>query len=103
MNKAFKTLFAGMLALVFSATAVAHDRTDGVWGGGLSVAVLPSGDLAWSGGVTYSQAVYQPVSHAVVQVPGHRVSCRHPSHYRHRGHGSKHGHGRKHRNRHVHH
>jgi hypothetical protein len=103
MNRAFKTLFAGMLALVFSATAVAHDRVDGAWTGGLAVSVLPSGDLAWSGGVTYGAPIYQPVSHAVVQVPVHRVLCQHPSHYRHRGHGKKHGHGRKHRNRHVHH
>ena len=103
MNRAFKTLFAGVLVLVFSSTAVAHDRVDGAWGGGLSVSVLPSGDLALSGAVSYGQAIYPPVSHAVVQVPVYRVACRHPSHYRHRGHGKKVGHGRMHRVRHVHH
>ncbi len=103
MNKAFKTLFAGMLALVFSATAVAHDRVQGAWSGGVSISVLPGGDVAWTGGVTYAQPVYQPYPHAVVQVPVHRVACQHPSHYRHRGHGKKHGHYRKHRARHWHH
>ena len=98
MNTAFKTLFAGMLALVFSATAIAHDNVDGSWSGGVTVSVLPGGQVALGGGVSYGPVVYQPVTHAVVPVPHHYPACRHPSHPRHKARGR--GHGHKHRDTH---
>lgn len=100
MNTAFKTLFAGMLALVFSATAIAHDHVDGSWTGGVSVSVLPGGQVAWGGGISYGAVVYQPVSQVLVPAPRHYPACQHPSHDRHKARGK--GHGRKHRVAHTH-
>ncbi len=97
MNRAYRALFAGMLSIVFTGTAIAHDPYGGSWSGGVSVAVTPHGDLAWSGGLSYGAAVTYPVRH-VVAVPVHDYGpvCGHPSHRRHVAHGKRHKHWKRH-------
>lgn len=100
MNTAYRTLFAGMLAIVFSATAVAHDNHGADWSGGLSVAVTPGGHLSVGGALAYGPVVALPAVRVAYVEHGYRPVCRHPSHRydrRYRGeyrHGK--GHGRHH-------
>ena len=102
MNTAYKTLLAGMLAIVFSGPALAHHslQSDGGWTGGASVVLQPDGQVYVGGSIGYAvNAVYashQPVYYAPAPYHGapHNIrppACRHPSHYRPRGH-----HGHKH-------
>lgn len=94
MNIAYRTLFAGMLAIVFCGPAIAHDRHDGNWSGGVSIAVTPSGHVSWGGGLNYgyAPAAAYPVRQARIIVDGSHYgpACRHPSHRvfvaHHRGH-----------------
>ena len=57
MNIAYKALLAGVLAIVFTGPAIAHEAREGAWTGGLTVAVTPTGELAWSGGLAYGPVV----------------------------------------------
>jgi hypothetical protein len=94
MNIAYKALFAGMLSIVFCGTAIAHDRHDGNWSGGVSIAVTPSGHVSWGGGLNYgyAPAAVYPDRHARIIAPAgyYGPVCRHPSHRapvaHHRGH-----------------
>ena len=103
MNRAYKALFAGMLCIVFTGPAIAHDPYGGSWSDGVSVAVTPHGDLAWSGGLNYGPALAYPVRH-VVAVPAHyRVPvCGHPSHRHRVAHGKRHKHWKRHHHAHHH-
>ena len=97
MNTAYKTLLAGMLAIVFSGPALAHHsgHSSSGWIGGASVVLQPNGQVHVGGSIGYAfntgYIAHQPVHY--VPAPHHVVHpvCRHPSHYRHRGyHGHKH-------------
>ena len=96
MNSAYRTLFAGMLAIVFTGSALAHQAVDSAWTGGVSLAVLPSGQVSWSGGLAFGSVVAQPAYRAVVPVPQRVPVCGHPSHRHYPGHRKARGHGKKH-------
>lgn len=103
MNTAYRTLFAGMLAIVFCGTALAHERHHGEWSGGVTIAVAPGGELSWYGGLAYGPELAYPVRRAAVPRAYRVPMCHHPSHrhpvaYRH-----GHRHGKKHRVIHVYH
>lgn len=103
MNTAYRTLFAGMLAIVFCGTAIAHDRHHGGWSGGVSVAVVPGGDLYWTGRLDYGADIAYPVRRVFVP-RGYRVlMCHHPSHRRPVVVRNGHRHGTRHRVIHVYH
>ena len=76
MNLAYRTLFAGMLSLVFCGTAIAHDSRHGDWTGGIAIAVTPGGQVSWSGGLNYGPATYYPARHAVIPAPHRGPVCR---------------------------
>ena len=103
MNIAYKTLFAGMLAMVFCGTAVAHDRGHGDWSGGVSVIVGPHGELAWSGGLNYGPVVTHAPRYVRVPAPYRGPVCGHPSHRHPVVHHHGHKHWRKHWKRHHRH
>jgi hypothetical protein len=84
MNTAYKALFAGMLAMVFTGPAIAHDAREGAWTGGVTVAVTPTGELAWGGGLAYRPVVAYAARPVVVAArPAYRPVCGHPSHRHH--------------------
>lgn len=104
MKIAHKALFAGMLAMLFTGPAIAHDTRDGAWTGGVTVAVTPAGELAWSGGLAYGPVVAyaaQPV--VVAPQPAYRAVCGHPSHWRHAAQYRGHRKGKHHRHTHPRH
>ena len=103
MNIAYKALFAGMLAMVFTGPAIAHDARHGAWTGGVTVAVTPAGELAWSGGLAYGPLVSYAPRPLVVAPPVYRPVCGHPSHRRHVAHPRGHKHWKRHRHAHRHH
>lgn len=94
MNTAYQTLFAGMLAIVFSATAVAHEDHRGDWSGGLTVAVTPGGQIALGGAVGYGPVMALPAPRVAYVDRGYRPVCRHPSHRYARGYRGDYRHGR---------
>lgn len=102
MNVAYKTLLAGMLAIVFSGPALAHHsvQPDSGWTGGATIVLQPDGQVHVGGSIGYAvNTVYaspQPVYYA--PAPHHIASqgCRHPSHYRPRGHHGRKYHGKRH-------
>lgn len=103
MNTAYKTLLAGMLAIVFSGPALAHQSGHNIsgWSGGAAIVVQPDGQIHVGGSIGYSvNAVYgahQPLYYAPAPHHVAQPVCRHPSHYRSRGkHGYKH-HKKRHR------
>ena len=96
MNIAYQTLFAGMLAVVFSGPAVAHDYHGGNWSGGLTVAVTPGGHLSVGGALGYGPVVALPAPRVAYVDHGYRPACRHPSHGYHRGYRGERGYGRGH-------
>ena len=103
MNLAHRTLLAGMLAIVLCGTAIAHDRHDGGWTGGVTVTLAPRGDFYWHGGLGYSPVVVYPARqlarHRAYRVP----MCHHPAHRHPVVYDRGHRHGRKHRVIHVYH
>lgn len=104
MKIAHKALFIGMLAIVFTGPALAHDTRDGTWTGGVTVAVTPAGDLAWSGGLAYGPVVaYASRPMVVAAPPVFRPACGHPSHRRHAAHGRGHKHAKRYRHAHPRH
>lgn len=80
MNIAYKTLFAGMLSIVFCGTAVAHGSGHGDWSGGVSVYVAPDGQLSWSGGLNYGPVVTHAPGYVAVPAPYRGPVCHHRSH-----------------------
>jgi hypothetical protein len=104
MNIAYKALLAGVLAIVFTGPAIAHDAREGAWAGGLTVAVTPRGQLAWSGGLAYGPVVAYAARPVVVAAPPvYRPVCGHPSHRRHAAHHRGHKHWKRHRHAHPRH
>ena len=97
MNRAYKALLAGMLAIVFSGPALAHQavQSNSGWSGGATVVLQPDGQVHVGGSIGYAvNAVYAPHQPAYYAPVQHHVAhpvCGHPSHYR-----SKRHHGRKH-------
>ena len=98
MKTAYRLLFAGMLAIVFSATAVAHDGHKSDWNGALTVAVTPGGHVSLGGVIGYGPVMSLPAHRvayvgrghrAVVLLPSHRYSPVYRGHYRQ---GKSHGH-----------
>ena len=108
MNIAYRTLFAGMLSIVFCSTAVAHDRHhrhDDDSSSDYYVSVSRSGHGSWRVGLDYRGVAAYPRRHAedyVVYGSRYRPPCHHPSHrrpvvhrrghkhYRHMRHGYRH-------------
>jgi len=104
MNIAYKALLAGVLAIVFTGPAIAHDAREGAWAGGLTVAVTPRGQLAWSGGLAYGPVVAYAARPVVVAAPPvYRPVCGHPSHRRHAAHHRGHKYWKRHRHAHPRH
>ena len=106
MNTAYKTLLAGMLAIVFSGPALAHHsgQSSSGWTGGATIVLQPDGQVHVGGSIGYAlnavHAPHQPGYYMPApQYVLHPV-CQHPSHYRPAGnHGHKHykkRHGRHH-------
>jgi hypothetical protein len=103
MNLAYRTLFAGMLAIVFCSTAVAHERHVSGWTGGVAVSVSTHGGLYWDGGFRYGPVVAYP-ARRVAWPRIHRVPlCHHPIHRHPVVHRRGHRHGNEHRVIHVYH
>ena len=99
MNLAYRTLFAGMLSLVFCGTAIAHDSHHGDWSGGISIAVAPGGHVSWGGGLNYGPVTHYPARYVVLSAPYRGQICRHPSHRNPGHHWKGHRHGKKHPHR----
>ena len=107
MNTAYKTLLAGMLTIVFSGPALAHQsgQTNSGWSGGATIVLQPDGQVHVGGSIGYAvNAVYAPHQPVYYTPAPHHVAhpvCGHPSHYRPRGH---HGprHFKKRHGRHYH-
>ena len=57
MNLAYRTLFAGMLAILFCSTAVAHERHVSGWTGGVALSVSHRGEVNWDGRFSYGPVV----------------------------------------------
>ena len=97
MNTAYKTLLAGMLAIVFSGPALAHSsgHPGSGWSGGAAIVLQPDGRVDVNAAIGYTvNAVYpgyRPAHYAPVPRHVTHPVCRHPSHYRPTGrHGHKH-------------
>ena len=103
MNLAYRTLFAGMLAIVFCSTAVAHERHVSGWTGGVAVSVSTHGGLYWDGGFGYGPVVAYPARRVALPRVYHVPLCHHPIHHHPVVHRRGHRHGNKHRVIHVYH
>lgn len=110
MKTSYRLLLAGMLAMVFSATAVAHSPggnvyVPGGWSGNATVWGNSHGQSGWTGAITYSAGYgYLPGYVPWVrpnQWSGHGSRCHHAPGHRHaRAHrhvqSHSYGHGRGH-------
>ena len=103
MNIAYRTLFAGMLSIVFCSTAIAHQAGHGDWSGGVSVVVTPSGHLSWSGGLNYGPVAIHAPRYVGIPAPYQAPVCRHRSHRHPMMHHHGHKHWKKHRRHHHYH
>ena len=95
MNMTYKTLLAGMLAIVFSGPALAHSsgQNSSGWIGGATIVLQPDGQVHVGGSSTYAlNAAYAPHQPGYYSPAPQRVMhpvCQHPPHYRP---ASRHGH-----------